>query len=1269
MLREQFLSEKRALASHVLAESQRLLAERQQWQPDLSPDDTLPIEARRDEVIKALQTHQVIVVSGETGSGKTTQLPRYALAAGFGRRGLIGHTQPRRLAARAVAARVAEQTGTALGKGVGYAVRFDDKTGPDTLVRMMTDGILLNELARDRLLLSYEVLIIDEAHERSLNIDFLLGLLATILPKRPDLRVIITSATIDHQRFAAHFNNAPVIEVSGRGYPVDVLYEDLTVSVDDSRGLARHVCNAVKTLQQRQLPASARDILVFLPGEREIRDTERALHKSGLLRAGQTEVLPLFGRLSDKAQQAIFSATKQRRIVLATNVAETSLTVPRIGAVIDSGLARLSRYSARTRVQRLQLEPVSKASANQRAGRCGRIGPGVCIRLFGEEDFDARPDFTDAEIVRTNLASVVLQMAALRLGDIEDFPFLDRPDVGQIDDAHRLLFELGAIDEYGDITKAGRQLSRLPLDPRLARMLLNLDNSPVSDWLVVIVAGLSVQDPRQRPMEQRQLADAAHQKFADASSDFITLANLWRVVERERRALGRGAFERWCDSQFLSPRRLREWREVAGQLARQSERDIRTLALDRDFDDAMRDRIHQRVLAGLLSQVGALADKGEYEGAMRRRFRIHPSSVLASKSPKWVMALEIVQTQKRYARYAASIDNSWLTTLARHVIEYDYEPPYWNARKGRVEAKRTSLLFGLVVRANERIDFSEIDRDASRDVFLRQGLVADQVRLRLPFIEHNRNTRAELAALEGQLRKPLEINEADFAALFAARLPDSVVDTASLKKWLKKDTTKRNALLSFSTDMLMSGADVKQQASMPSAYQMGGNRVSIDYRFSPESDVDGASLRVPLALLASLRRAQVDASVPAYLAKRVEARLRRLPKATRKQLQPLAACAERLAARLISEQERGDLDARLQRLLLREFAIEVASDAWNDVVEAPFLRPRIVVLSDQGKPLAADRDLSVLQNEFRQSAPAPPPSSERQANVVAREWQFGALDSIVTKKTNGVTLTLHPALKRLPDGVTVEEYLDAGSAARSHAEAVVALLSFRFSQQLKQLRKSLLSDRQIALLWAAYDDPGAKVLIEDFQRAALLHSFDVDFWKIRSADAFMSLTVSGTATLVSNGNAIIGQLHVILEQMAVVRQTLAKAPASAQEAIDDIAAQADALVHPGFLCKTPPDRLNDIARYLEAAALRVDRFASNPSRDHGSLAMVLSLESRVHSLRDVVVGPGQAAAVSGFRWDIEELRVSLFAQSLGTRSKVSVKRLEKRWDDILRMQG
>ncbi|MEO0346256.1 MAG: ATP-dependent RNA helicase HrpA [Pseudomonadota bacterium] len=1232
-------------------------------------DDDLPIAEHRDAIIDALQSNRVIVVSGETGSGKTTQLPRYAIAAGFGRRAMIGHTQPRRIAARAVASRIAEISGVTLGEGVGYAVRFDDRSAPYTLVRVMTDGILLNALQRDPLLLDYEVIIVDEAHERSLNIDFLLGYLKRLLDKRDDLRVIITSATIDHKRFAAHFGAAPVIEVSGRGYPVTVRYTDTTIATDDSRKLARQVAEAVDTVLSERLAEGAPDVLVFLPGEREIRDAERAISKR---RGPDIDVVPLYGRLSDKDQARVFQAAGRRRVVLATNVAETSITVPRIGAVIDSGLARISRYAHRSRVQRLGVEPVSQASANQRAGRCGRIGPGLCLRLYPESDFESRDAFTDPEILRTNLASVVLQMAALGLGDPLEFPFLDAPSAATVNDARRLLTELGALGGQRRITKLGRRLARLPLDPRLARMLVADTDPQTLAITTVIVAALSIQDPRLRPPDQVEAADTAHAVFEVPGSDFLGLYSLWTAAHTQREALGRRAYERWCESNFLSPRRIREWGEVFTQLARIVDADRKQLPPPASVVDERADRVHRAVLSGLLSHIGTHEADGEYVGAGARRFRLHPASTVHGRTPRWVMALEIVQTRRRLARHVARFDARWLPRIAERLVEYDYQQPYWNAKRGRVEAKRTSLLFGLVIEAGKRVDFGPIDTAAARTVFLRDALAADRVGLNAEFLAHNRAVLETVAGIAGRLRRRVEIGPAALAARYAECLPDSVIDRRSLARWLDKASADERARLHFTQDQLTGEAlDVDVLADMPEKVELAGNRLKIDYQFAPDRVDDGASVVVPAALLPAMTMSQVETSIPGLMARRIEARLRALPKASRRQLHPIREVASRLVTRLSELGTRGSLDARLTALLATEFRVAVAPDAWSALVEPDYLKPALRVVDDRGRVLGSGRDLEALKRELAPLVQAETreltPKAVASDTTPKREWRFDAIPERQTETRGNLTLTVYPALRERGTGVIVHPFLDAGEAQLAHDAAVLALLGYRFVQQLKALRKTLLADRGIQLRWAAHDDPGGAALIEDVQRAAMQRAFGDRFGGIRDADAWRALCDAHAHEIVGAGEQVLAVLGDVLAADVACRAAVDAAPEHVVDARDDVRAQLSRLVYPGFLSATPAARLDDLPRFLNAARLRLERVASNTARDHDSMAMVHSLESRMQAFDRATPTPEQRDALEAFRWLVEELRVSLFAQSLGTRVKVSAKRLEKRWEEILRM--
>jgi ATP-dependent helicase HrpA len=1266
MLREaRALGAQRRLAADALRASAARLASRRALQPRLEYPASLPVAAHREAILSALREHQVIVVSGETGSGKTTQLPKLCLEAGLGRRGLIGHTQPRRLAARSVAARIAEETALPFGEGVGFQVRFTDLTAPTTLVKVMTDGILLNELQHDPLLLEYDTIIVDEAHERSLNIDFLLGYLHTLLPRRPELKLVITSATIDHQRFSQHFADAPVIEVSGRGYPVEVRYTSPDMDADNSRSIARCVADAVEALQRERLPEGAGDMLVFLPGEREIRDTERALDRRGLTSAQRGwEVLTLYGRLSDARQNDVFRPGRLRRIVLATNVAETSLTVPRIGAVIDSGLARVSRYSHRSRLQRLQLEGVSRASANQRAGRCGRIGPGICVRLFDEEDFASRPEYTDPEILRTNLASVVLQMAALAIGDIESFPFLDAPDPRQIDDAYRLLVELGAMTAARGITRLGRRLARLPLDPRLGRMLLAADGQPGMPAVLAVVAGLSIQDPRQRPMEEAAAADRAHAEFADARSDFVALHNLWCRAAEARANLKRRAFDAWCAERFLSGRRMREWTEVERQLARALGHGARHAAAP-VASERERDALHRALLTGLLSHVGQREGKSRYTGAQAGEFLLHPSSGLRGKPPKWIMALEIVQTTRRFARIAAAVRSDWIVAAAAHLVQRSYDRPTWNARRGRVEARETVALHGLILQADRRIDFGQIDRAAARQVFIREALVHDRLRLDAPFRRHNEAVKDEIAGLAGRARRPFQVSESVLAQLFDDRLPGRVFDARSLKRWLKS-TRGANERLSFSREVLLAEAPAVDEGSVPAVAEVAGNRVELAYRFAPGSADDGVTLKVPASLVPALNEPDVDASVPAFLEQRIVIRLRALPKAVRVRFHPLAATAADMRNRLADAGERGTLDDRLRRLLVRDYDLDVGPEAWLDLDEPAYLVPRIAVLDGGGPGDEPSRDVKALK-QARRTDDKVTPTARPDEPEPSRSWTFGALPATVTGVESGVTLTRYPGLSVEGNGVVRRDYLDEREAMAAHDAAVLALLRYAQPQQVKALRKRVVQDRALQLAWSRMRDPGGGVLVDDVVEAAFRAAFDADFCAIRDEEAFTALRERGRTCLIASGEALVAALLEILEHHRESVERVDAAPEHLFEVVEDERTHLGRLVYPGFLRDTPPDRVADVSRYVAAVAIRLERVASNPARDRDYMAAVHSLEARRRGLVDAGLSAAQQAAIASFRWQLEELRVSLFAQQLGTREKVSVKRLEKRWDEILRL--
>ncbi|MDQ3092940.1 MAG: ATP-dependent RNA helicase HrpA, partial [Actinomycetota bacterium] len=909
--------------------AQERLARRRAAVPALSYPPELPVSASRQELLAAIGRHQVVVVAGETGSGKTTQLPKLCLELGRGIEGTIAHTQPRRLAARTVAQRIADELEVELGGTVGYAVRFTDRSRDDTLVRLMTDGLLLAEIRRDRLLRRYDTVIVDEAHERSLNVDFLLGYLKRILPRRPDLKVIITSATIDPQRFSVHFGDAPVVEVSGRTYPVEVRHRPLADPDDDGAGVDRDPAEAIGDAIDELVAEGPGDVLVFLSGEREIRETADVLRG----RFGTAlEVLPLYARLSVAEQQRAFRRHAGRRVVLATNVAETSLTVPGIRYVVDPGTARISRYSARLKVQRLPIEPISQASADQRKGRCGRTSDGICLRLYTEEDFAARPRFTDPEILRTNLASVVLQMAAAGLGEIEDFPFLDPPDARQVRDGLALLHELGALEGSGGeagrrLTPVGRRLAQLPVDPRMGRMVLEADSQGCVEEVIVLAAALSIQDPRERPAERRAAADQQHARFADEHSDFLALLNLWRHLRERQQALSRNQFRRLCRDEFLSHVRVREWQELVEQLRRAA----RSAKLTFNQKPAEPEQVHIAVLAGLLSHVG-LKDprRREYQGARNARFAIFPGSALARGQPPWVMVAELVETSRLFGRTAARIRPQWVEPLAGHLVRRTYGEPRWARSRGSVVATERVTLYGLPVVEGRTVAYGPIDPVLSRELFIRRALVEGDWETRHAFLSDNRALVSRLEELEHRARRrDIVVDDQVVFDLYDARIPADVVSAAHFDRWWRDVRRDKPELLTFTPEMLVDEAAASglDPHATPTAWRQGELTMPLSYRFEPGSDRDGVTVQVPLEALGQVQPAGFDWLVPALRHELVTELIRSLPKALRRELVPAPEVAAQVLSRLRPHRE--PLLAAVARELEALRGVHIPPDAWD----------------------------------------------------------------------------------------------------------------------------------------------------------------------------------------------------------------------------------------------------------------------------------------------------------------------------------------------------
>ncbi len=1211
----------------------------------------LPVTQAREQILDALTQHRVIVVCGDTGSGKTTQLPKLCLEAGRGIDAMIGHTQPRRIAARSVAERLAFELGVELGRAVGYQVRFTDETDPATLVKVMTDGILLNEIRRDRWLEAYDTLIIDEAHERSLNIDFLLGYLKRLGKRRPDLKVIVTSATIDPERFAEHFDDAPIIRVEGRAYPVDVRYRPLERGVD----LPQAVTAAAAELADTDLDAlgggRARDMLVFLPGERWIRDAERELKQTPIR---GYEILPLYARLTAARQHRIFAPGTAPRIVLATNIAETSLTVPRIRFVIDSGLARVSRYSTRHRLQSLGVEPIAQANAVQRAGRCGRVAPGICVRLYDEQDFDARPAFMEPEILRTNLAGVILKLESLRLGIIDEFPFIDAPPTKAVNDAYRLLHLLGALDDERRLTPDGELMARLPLDPRLARLLVAAHRQGALREGLVLAAALGVVDPREQPPDNLGAARAKHAEMADPRSDFMTLLALWNAYVDERRS-GAKALRKWCESRYLSLARLREWEDVHHQIKELT----RALGWRSAAREASYEQIHRAVIAAFVDFVAEKTDDGGYEGMHGVRATIFPGSGLAHRKPRWIVAAERVATERVYLRTAAQIKPAWVQDAAAHLVRRDYEEPHWDRKRGRVLAREVVTLMGLTLSRDRHIDYARVNRDEARRLFIRHALAEEDLGETLRCLAHNRRLRDRLHRWEAKRRsRDLYAGERAAEAFYAARLPMEIADRASLRRWCRDKA--RAATLEMSVLDLATRDPAEFDAdAYPDRLDVAGHHLPLSYAFEPGSERDGITLRVPEPLVGLLRDEALGWLVPGWVSSKVLALLRGLPKELRRVLVPLPDTVHELLPALQRERGHKTLIAALSELLSERFGLD-ARAALDAVVLPSELQLRIEVVDPEGRVIAASREVAALQRRFARQAgrPAAPDSGWSRQNVT--RWEWPSLPDSVRVEQYGTALALYPALLERDGQVDLELIAPGPAAAARHRLGVRRLLLKQLPQQTDLIRRRVLDDRELVLSYHGVGS-GAE-LVDDVTSAAADDAFDLDS-PIRAAAEFEARLERGRAALVPAAEQLIGLARKVLAEYRVLRRRLeeadARLPASA---LDDLAEQLDSLVHPRFLSTTPQRWRTHLPRYLKAAALRLEKLRQRPPKDAEHQATVRAAAERLDEWRrrQPPDWPWPAAVID-YRWLLEELRVSLFAQALGTSRPVSAKRLEEAW--------
>jgi len=1243
---------------------------RQQSVPLVRYDDSLPIAAKRDEIKKALAEHQVLVIAGETGSGKTTQLPKICLELGRGSHGLIAHTQPRRIAARSVAARVAEELGTPLGGLVGYQVRFEDQSDANTLVKLMTDGILLAETQHDRFLERYDTIIVDEAHERSLNIDFLLGYLKTLLHRRPDLKLIITSATIDLERFSKHFDNAPIIEVSGRTFPVETWYRPLTSEqdeegnpIEDDLTVDQAILATLDELAQheRGQGKGPGDVLIFLPGEREIRDAAEILRKAQLR---HTEILPLYARLSPAEQQRIFQPHAGRRVVLATNVAETSLTVPGIRYVIDTGTARISRYSYRAKVQRLPIEAVSQASANQRKGRCGRVEPGICVRLYSEEDFNSRPAFTDPEILRTNLAAVILQMLHLRLGAIDAFPFIEPPDGKAISDGFNLLQELSAVNRENQLTPVGRQLARLPIDPRLGRMLLEGARLGSLQEVLIVTSALSVQDPRERPPERQQAADQAHAQWKDVDSDFAALVNLWRGFEEQRQALTANPLRNWCRKQFLNYLRLREWRDAHRQLALI----CRELQLTVNKEPCDYPKLHKAVLSGLLSQIGHKTEDGDYQGARQRRFWVHPSSGIGRKRPQWVMAAELVETTKLYARMVARIEPDWIEPLAGHLIKKNHFEPHWEKKRGQVVAYEQITLYGLILVGRRPVHFGPIDPATSRELFIREALVGGEIQSRAKCLTANKRLLEALDALEAKARRrDILADEETLYAFYEARLPAEIHQTATFDSWYRMGSQKDpNLLIMREEDVLAREASEVTAAQYPDSLQVGELRLPLTYHFEPNHPRDGVTVRVPAPLLPSLPGERLEWLVPGLLEAKCVALVRNLPKALRKNFVPVPDFVKAALARMTFGQ--GALPQALGHELLRMTGARVPDEAWDESVSLVegHLRMNIEVVDGQGKFLGEGRDLAELTARFAaasQAALAVPRDAKSEQPVQAKA--FSEVKPTAQQKIAGLSMTVYPAL--VEDNGTVREgrFSTQAEADFQHRRALQRLLLQQLAEPAKFLRGKLPGLTELGLL---YRDMGrVDALVEEILLASL-DSCILDGEPVlpREGAALAALAERKRGSWAEHAERLARQtLEVLKLWHGLQKRFKGKIDLSQAVALNDIKQQLGNLVYPGFVRETPALWFKELPRYLKAIELRLEKLGSQVQKDRVWSGELANLWAQYKARADKHAQEGKRdEQLALYRWWLEEYRVSLFAQQLGTKVPISDKRLSKQWSQV-----
>lgn len=1246
----------------AVARSSAVVAQRRADLPTPMFPDELPVAARRTDIADAIEQHQVVIVAGETGSGKTTQLPKICLSLGRGVRGMIGCSQPRRVAARTIAARIADELQSPLGAAVGYQVRFQDKVSDESVIKLMTDGILLAETQHDRDLLAYDTLIIDEAHERSLNIDFLLGYVKQLLPRRPDLKVIITSATIDTERFSRHFDNAPVIAVAGRTYPVEVVYRPAADEEDVEVDLTQQVVAVVDEIT-RDDPRG--DILVFLPGEREIRDVDETLSKQSYR---HTEIVPLFARLSAQQQQKVFQPGQQRRIVLATNVAETSVTVPGIRYVIDPGTARISRYSHRSKVQLLPIEPIAQSSANQRKGRCGRVAAGVCYRLYSEEDFLSRPEFTEPEILRSSLAGVILRMKSLGFGDVETFPFVDPPAQKMIRDGQNLLSELGALDAGHRLTVVGRQMAHLPVDPRLSRMLIEANQQRSLSEVLILVAALSIQDPRERPLDAQQKADTAHGAFRDAKSDFSVLLNIWTAYRQEKETLSRNQLQHWCRKHYLSAMRMREWEDLQRQL-KQILGDAGRGGKGFHFNNepAHYDAIHRALLSGLLGNIGLKSDGNEYLGARGIRFHIFPGSGQFKKKPKWVMAGELLETTRLFARNVADIEPEWVENAAGDRLKTQCAEPHWQRKTARVMAYETGTVYGLPVYSRRLVDYGQSNPVEARELFIRAALVDGDWRTKAPFFVHNQSVLQSIVELEHKSRRQdVLVDEGVLFEFYDQRIGDTAVSGAQFEKWRKKAEAENPKCLFFDRDELMRhGAVSVTEQAYPPTLLIGGVEYPLSYRFEPGHAEDGITVTVPVLALAQLRAEALEWLVPGFLAEKVELMLKALPKDVRRAIFPIGETAQRCAETI--EPFTDSLARAVCQYLTDRFRVRPQPDDLKNVSLPDHLRMTVRVVDGDGKALASGRDLRVLQRRFdhtsdQPSAAFPPASLESYSRHDIVRWDFGDLPEQQEVTVGNHTVMVYPSLVDAGRSVSLLLQTTSQKAVDATRLGINRLFQLQLSKEDKRLRQLPVFEPTVALRFRAIGS--VEFLKDQFVFAVMDRVFLAGQAPLRSKADFDERLTAARGRVAEAGRQLSDQLIDVIEVYHRVQSQLGQLPSANRAVADDIEQQLQAMLPGDFLINVPAQWLAHYPRYLQAIEVRLDKCQRAASKDAENSALVASYWQRfVDKQQDDTV---DRDALVTYRWMIEEFRVSLFAQQLKTAMPISAKRLDKQWELVIR---